>query len=178
MKYTINNATQMLDEQGNPKTDNYGNHSFKVFAKDEDGNIYDFFKNVKPGNQVRNGDILEGTVTQEVSKAGNKYWKFTSAPKEFGGKTWKPVDESSKYPSFAFSYAKDIHVACITAGHEVSGDIIGDIEKDAKRILSILKSLSNTSEAPAIALQPKLPLTDDSEQKRPDDEIDIDSIPF
>lgn len=84
-KYTVTNAVQQLDDEGNPKLDSYKNESYKVFVTDEEGTIYNFFKSVKPGNSIKKGDILEGRVEHVESKAGNMYWKFTSDQKPFGG---------------------------------------------------------------------------------------------
>lgn len=84
-RYTIKSVQQMMGDDGQPKTDNYGNLSFKVWVQDGPEGITDFFRNVKPGHEPKAGDTLDGTLTRETSKAGNQYWKFTADRPAFQG---------------------------------------------------------------------------------------------
>lgn len=123
-KYTITNAVQTLDDQGNPKLDQYQNYSYKVFVTDEDGGIHNFFYNTKKAD-VQKGEVLEGELQQATSKTGNAYTKFVKAqagggfaPRQTGG-----YEKPDNHRSFALSYAKDVVVARITAKEKVEKPI-------------------------------------------------------
>ena len=97
MRYEVNAVQQVL-EMGQPKTDQHGNLSFKVWVHDAEKGMVEFFKNVKPGHEPKKGDFLEGSLAQAVSKAGNQYWKFTPEQKPFGGGFGSPAPSRMDNP--------------------------------------------------------------------------------
>lgn len=179
MKYTIISATPSIDQNtGQQYTDQYGNRSFSVFLKDEQGQTTNILKRVKQGNpDPKAGDILEGTLEMKTGKTGKNYFVFVAEKKEFGG---FGGGKSSDVNSFFLSYAKDIVVAMIAHQPEAAKLDSSDIKDDITTLSFHFKSLYEELKAEKVqtTTQPQQVAQNTPQGETEDKEIDINEIPF
>ena len=138
MKFTITSSVPSINKQtGQQYVDNYGNRSFSVVLKDEQGGIASILKRVKQGNpDPKVGDILIGTLETKYSQTGNSYTVFVAEQKAFGNQGFKTSDPNT----MLIAYAKDIVVALINNAEK--GKLTSEsIKDDLSTLTYYLKGL-------------------------------------
>lgn len=176
MKYTIISATPSIDKNtGQQYTDQYGNRSFSVFLKDEQGQTTNILKRVKQGNpDPRVGDILEGNLEMKTGKSGKTYYVFAPEKKEFEKKGY-----SSDPNTMLLSYAKDIVVALIARSEKITTENIKDdittLSFHFKSLYEELKGEKVQSTTPE-AKPHQTATSDETPPPHTDEEIDIEEI--
>lgn len=76
MQYTILSSKPSIDHStGKQFTDKYGNVSWSVFVKDDQGNQYDFLKRTKAQSPApQEGQVINGELKLETNSATGRTW--------------------------------------------------------------------------------------------------------
>lgn len=111
-KAKVSKVIKSINNDGSPKTDNYGNFSFIIEFENGDKGFY----TSKSEDQKKfvAGQEAEYIIEEKTGGTGRKYFKVTTPKNEnsfSGGFKSKAPEPRIQMISFAMSYSKDLVVA-------------------------------------------------------------------